>query len=58
MKTLTLTAAVLLMNTGYAFAGAGARFPRKRRVVRLLADRVQCWTRAMRSGLVKGGWEQ
>jgi len=29
MKTLTLTAAVLLLNTGYAFAGAGAPVPEK-----------------------------
>ena len=56
MKTLTLTAAVLLLNT--PLLERAPRFPRKRRVVRLLADRVQCWTRAMRSGLVKGGWEQ
>ena len=29
MKTLTLTAAVLLLSTGYAFAGGGAPVPEK-----------------------------
>jgi len=55
MKTLTLTAAGI---PDTPLLERAPRFPRKRRVVRLLADRVQCWTRAMRSGLVKGGWEQ